>query len=124
MNFNLAEACPLHEFTFKPEVVGVATWLLLPAALLLFLLLPVAALLLLLCRSHCKTPPTMATRYVTVDAAALGARKQRVRAYVDASTTAMDVVRAVMKQCAVSEMPGGYSLWMHSNRKGDSHSLV
>ena len=87
------------------------------------LLLLTAALLPLLCAFRRKRPHTIAARDVTIDAAALGAGKQQVHAHVDASTTAMDVVRTVLKECGVSEMPGQYSLWMHSNHKGESPFL-
>ena len=81
-------------------------------------------LLLFLCRCHHKTPPRVATRHVTVNAAVLDVGKRQVRAHVDASTTAMDVVLAVLEECAVSNMPGSYSLWIHTNGKGDRHSSV
>lgn len=57
----------------------------------------------------------MAAHHIVVDAAVLGVEKKQVRIVISAATTAMDVVRSVIKQCALSTMPGQYSLWMLSS---------
>ena len=54
----------------------------------------------------------MAAHQIAVDAAVLGVEKKQVRILINAATTAMDVVRSVINQCALSTMPGQYSLWM------------
>ena len=57
----------------------------------------------------------MAAHHIAVDAAVLGVEKKHVRIVINAATTAMDVVRSVVKECALSTMPGQYSLWMLIN---------
>lgn len=59
----------------------------------------------------------MARLTIGIDASALSVGK-RVSLSLKPSATAADVIRAVLKECRVSALPGQYALWVSGNQTG------